>query len=902
MKIIEARDGFINFEADESVYLSSFIQAAGMDKTYIAQVNQMKKFGKIVIASARILFIYDGEKLIDYDRTLPSRDSEITVFPLEVIQNSIKAENPVIVAKSLDDSKNIFMDLSAFNKKTLISVDSNEMNNTLVSNLTKQFGHLGQKTLVIDTLGIIKGEKYIAGRNFKMPLDTSALEFMYKSCLNDATDDSKSIIAEVFKDLSEYSETVPFVPFGVLKSIVDDMVDKQHIFKLFILKNRLANFEKLGFFATEQSEVENLDKILSSNFAIIDLSKLSSLFQNRFIEYIYTKLDNKGVQVLFEASNTVSKKNLKNVIVDSSVSTTLITHSKFQYLNNIKDLFKNYIIEPTVLNKELFKVYCTFLSSMQEGMYLIAGESINFIPMVSKIQDIEETMEAKEEIAQTQPESESEEENFEEVAADIIQEDSALVEPEENQIQEESLTQEEIIAEIEEKSNNVIENISENIVETAEIDLFGDEETEESDDIEPTEEIQEIQEIQDEPVEASEEVITQESEEGIEENDSSEDIIESEYEDVVEMAENTDGDNLDIIEAPVDVPINEENITEFDIDSLEDNLSDDNSEVNDDMVESLEETDLQTDDELAAEEMTEVVEDIPDIQEDMIPAEYDNSTEQDDEVLLSEMSDDISIIDEEPSLNDFEEDTAIELSGDEELLLNDVSSEEEETDEQVLDIAEEDFSEPSIMPLEADDYIQNNEDAEEYSEEDVKDDDIIIDMTEDDDIGIDEDVDRQIVEDVDKVFTTIRTEDAEEEISDSDLDLIDALNSDEDEELEEYHGELKEVSDSQIDEGILEQPSESIIPPRQPHSENNEILEKKESNTPIVPVYDADIPQEDMVVSDSIQQGDSVVHAKYGNGVVEKMIKYGTKTLFSINFENLGRRLLDPTLTEIKKL
>ena len=34
---------------------------------------------------------------------------------------------------------------------------------------------------------------------------------------------------------------------------------------------------------------------------------------------------------------------------------------------------------------------------------------------------------------------------------------------------------------------------------------------------------------------------------------------------------------------------------------------------------------------------------------------------------------------------------------------------------------------------------------------------------------------------------------------------------------------------------------------------------------------------------------------------VEKMIKYGAKTLYSINFDNVGRRLLDPTLTEIKK-
>ena len=70
----------------------------------------------------------------------------------------------------------------------------------------------------------------------------------------------------------------------------------------------------------------------------------------------------------------------------------------------------------------------------------------------------------------------------------------------------------------------------------------------------------------------------------------------------------------------------------------------------------------------------------------------------------------------------------------------------------------------------------------------------------------------------------------------------------------------------------------------------------------MVPVYDAEIPTEDTVLSDPLEQGDTVVHAKYGNGVVEKMIKYGTKTLYSINFDNIGRRLLDPTLTELKKM
>lgn len=66
---------------------------------------------------------------------------------------------------------------------------------------------------------------------------------------------------------------------------------------------------------------------------------------------------------------------------------------------------------------------------------------------------------------------------------------------------------------------------------------------------------------------------------------------------------------------------------------------------------------------------------------------------------------------------------------------------------------------------------------------------------------------------------------------------------------------------------------------------------------PVVPVY----PAEDLGSGAVFEQGDRVTHPKYGEGVVEKMIKYGNKTLCSINFVNVGRRLLDPAISEISK-
>ncbi|MDD3238080.1 MAG: hypothetical protein PHV37_08305 [Candidatus Gastranaerophilales bacterium] len=69
--------------------------------------------------------------------------------------------------------------------------------------------------------------------------------------------------------------------------------------------------------------------------------------------------------------------------------------------------------------------------------------------------------------------------------------------------------------------------------------------------------------------------------------------------------------------------------------------------------------------------------------------------------------------------------------------------------------------------------------------------------------------------------------------------------------------------------------------------------------TPTVPVIEAKIEESNSQATE-FHEGNFVFHAKYGKGVVEKIIKYGNKTLCSIQFENVGRRLLDPKLADIK--
>lgn len=822
MKILEVRDGFVKFEADNSVYLSSFIQIDGIEKRYIAQVTQLKRSGENSIAYAKILFLYDGS-LQPYDRTQPSKESEIKEFTFDILNNSINAKAPVIAGETLGKGVSIIIDASSFDKKMLASIDDKQENNIIARNLVKQFNNLDKNVLIIDTLGVIDAKKITAGVDFKLPLDTASLAFMYQDCLNDATADSKSMIIEIFKDLSDYSQTVPFVPFGALKSIVDDMVDKSHVFKLLVLKNKLAKFDKLGYFAANKQEVDKIDAILNSKCAIIDLSKLDTAFQNRYLAFLYEKLQQKpNTQVLLELSNVISKKNLKNILSSENIPTTFITHSRFKYLNDIKNLFDNFIISPSFTNNEIFSIYSSFLKAMPKQTYLITGEAVNYIPLVSTLKVINEVIpsqpetfeeEEEEEIPVSEPEEVQEELPIEESEEEIVQEDDSELEEisEEDEpeiIEEPQITNEEILANIEEKSEAVITEAAKDL--TPPENMFGEEE-EEEDIAEPAEESLQLEEDQEEQL-----------------------TINAEYETILEEQEEEQEPQEEYDEIP---------ITES-FDTVQENI-----EEIEDYIPETDENDFE---ELSINEEFEQ-------QEPLVEQEAEEEIE---------MPEGFDLDIDSTQMLDAEEET-------EELTVND-------DDVDVLPIAENNYELEDIVELNPDEADEN---------------DIVIDMEEDTEDELPENIDEQIVKDVDKVFTTRKDDD----ISDSDLDFIDELNNDDGNLLEEVSDSdavLEELSESDENDGILEEPQEQL---ELKDDSDDEILETKSSSTPIVPVYDADIPQEDLVMSDPIQQGDTVTHAKYGSGVVEKMIKYGNKTLFSINFDNIGRRLLDPTLTEIKK-
>ncbi len=109
---------------------------------------------------------------------------------------------------------------------------------------------------------------------------------------------------------------------------------------------------------------------------------------------------------------------------------------------------------------------------------------------------------------------------------------------------------------------------------------------------------------------------------------------------------------------------------------------------------------------------------------------------------------------------------------------------------------------------------------------------------------------------------------------------VETETKDTDNEEETAYTQEEEVVSSEIENNDIE---------NLPYSENDDI--------PIVETEDLDLVQHN---DTKFKEGDRIHNKKYGNGTIEKILKCNDKYLFSIQFDEHGRKLLNPQLANIE--
>ena len=120
-----------------------------------------------------------------------------------------------------------------------------------------------------------------------------------------------------------------------------------------------------------------------------------------------------------------------------------------------------------------------------------------------------------------------------------------------------------------------------------------------------------------------------------------------------------------------------------------------------------------------------------------------------------------------------------------------------------------------------------------------------------------------------------------------------------DETEEQNEDQDDDISNNEYVENYLDEEEEDVYEIPQSHTVQ---IKTAEPSMPAIPIYSTPKNQNTVSFDEDFQEGDKVRHVKYGLGTVTKIIGSSDKRLCSIQFEDVGRRLLDPKLAELEKI
>lgn len=257
-----------------------------------------------------------------------------------------------------------------------------------------------------------------------------------------------------------------------------------------------------------------------------------------------------------------------------------------------------------------------------------------------------------------------------------------------------------------------------------------------------------------------------------------------------------------------------------------------------------------------------------------------------------------NIIDDDLTQSDLDFLDEMFLEEKEEQIEEDNSSNIDVVDEQIESVeTEEENSIEGIDEITDVQEVQFEEQSEEQPEEEVIEELVEVeqDITADDELELldtkEETMSNKtpgLLMEEDEFFEVQESEQEEVLIQEENLENSEDEVENEDTEQEEYTEEVE-----YIDEESQETEEELL--------DIDETIDEKEN--PNLVVYETDVQQKINQEELPFNVGDKVYHPKHGNGIVQGFTNYSDKILFcQIEFENVGRRILDPRVAQLEKV
>ena len=398
MRIFEVKNNLVKifYETSDNLFLSGFVMIKDSRESYIGQIMHLESSKHGNVAIAKIIFnVTEDGVITSYSGTIPAINSAISNINSIDFLKLIQGQSPIIIGEFIENNLLVSLDKSLMENKLVICSENQENTDLMIKTLNRQIKNYGKKTVIIDTDGesIFDKDSLVMGDNFRLPINSQIINFIYENGIEYKSARSKAILQETFMEINYYLSSLdePYIPINKFIDILEKQYNTSKLPELVLLKNVLVKYNEAGIFARNIMEYKNLfDSLLNNQTTVVDISKVDDVFQRETISYIYSVLNeiSDDYYVFLKLSNGNSnKKILKQIFSCKNVYTTINCSYLYKYLTELKKISKDLILFAPLLQQQDFASYNTFLTTLDRTEFVVYGQSTQFMPLIIKLSE-----------------------------------------------------------------------------------------------------------------------------------------------------------------------------------------------------------------------------------------------------------------------------------------------------------------------------------------------------------------------------------------------------------------------------------------------------------------------------------------------------------------------------------
>ena len=399
MKVVEIRNNLVKIEIDdnEDLILGRFIVLASAEKSYVAQIINIKIDEIQKHAIAKLMFTFTSDGIVDnYDGSIPDMNSEASILPAQELLDLLPVETPVKFGHLAQQDAVLNLDISIFEHNLAVFSDHDFERQTFIANCVNQLAKMNEKSVVIDDANLFENfRKVVPGRDFKLPLNIEMIDYIYNNELSDASSESKVVIKDIFYAIEQYIETLKnkFLPIDKFLDVIDSQYQQNKIPELALLSNKLLKYKERGLFANDEKEIRAIRDLLEINNTIyVDVKDFSANMQNKIVNLIHNELNLIDGYIYFFVpinDENSDKPLIRKLINHSHIFTTIFASHAYKYALELKEHAQNIVLyTPQTISHE-FASYNTFLNKLNHDEFVIYGKLTQGIPFIVESEVVE---------------------------------------------------------------------------------------------------------------------------------------------------------------------------------------------------------------------------------------------------------------------------------------------------------------------------------------------------------------------------------------------------------------------------------------------------------------------------------------------------------------------------------